>query len=698
MSTTTIRQTFWTGGQIDQINWKRTDINDYMTMAQSLINCEVGTTGLIKKRKGTKFLLTLNGEAISTSQLYEFADQYQNYYIFMSVAGAFFIYSIVNGVVAPYPAPASPLSGLPYQAADLPNIDYALTNDSLVLTHPLYPPARIYVSSYSGLPPLPTFAYQVIPINPIPPFDFGLINYSQFAVSASVTSGILTFQFTGLGGDPGFTSAWVGGLITGIGASVTSPLGSAIITDVGYSGGTVTFHAIVTNQFAPNGSLPIIGSQWLVQQPAWSSDLGYPAKCLFYQNRLWLANTPSLPATIFGSKINQPANFDAGVGLDTDAIVYTIGQTDAGGIIWMNGGKQLEIYTANFEFAAPQEQNIGLTPGTFSVRLQSSYGSTTEMKPLTYFNDSYFVTRSGNALMNYHFDGIGQTYNSSNISALSEGLIGNPINRALLRGSSSTQDNFIYFVNTNNTITTFQFAYAAKLAALTQTQFQLDSNGNPTVQILDIVSVNNIIYFLKYYPTPGQYALETFSDNVWLDGWTMNQSGTNTPLNLQSSGLVTGLSQFNGLNVDAVYQNQDFGVSMQMINGNLVPAPVMGGQAYFYNPNGLTGNITVGYMYPWYARTMYLFAGANESNYYKQITRMFIDYYHTLGLYINGTLVNYQNYADIMAGLPLQYQTGTAIIDSFRGWDRFSTIELSQNVPFDCQVTAIAYQIDAAIV
>jgi hypothetical protein len=111
--------------------------------------------------------------------------------------------------------------------------------------------------------------------------------------------------------------------------------------------------------------------------------MGYPSKVIFFQNRLWFANTKTLNNTIFGSKINAPVNFDVGVGQDTDAIIYTLGQSDSGGIVWMNGGKQLEIYTANYEFVAPQDQNTGLTPGTFSVRQQAAYGVSEKLKPIS---------------------------------------------------------------------------------------------------------------------------------------------------------------------------------------------------------------------------------------------------------------------------------------------------------------------------
>lgn len=52
-----IRQTMFSSGEVDAINYHRTDFRDYLTAAQSLLNVEVGTTGLAKKRKGTQFLI-----------------------------------------------------------------------------------------------------------------------------------------------------------------------------------------------------------------------------------------------------------------------------------------------------------------------------------------------------------------------------------------------------------------------------------------------------------------------------------------------------------------------------------------------------------------------------------------------------------------------------------------------------------------
>lgn len=696
MPTKMVRQTMFKTGEVDVVTWKRTDVEEYLTAAQSLLNAEVGTTGLAKKRKGTSLLYNATAYAQFNSRMYEFVDKFDNHYVLLSAAGAFYVFTtptsqdqvvdhlgnfVVTNLGQDVVAFSSNLNFVqtivtPYQTGDLDNIDYTQDNDVLIITNPNFPPGRIYISAYNGALP-PTFAFQYLNIYPLPAYDFNTINYNNFTVVLSVGAGnVLTFQFTGVGANPGFTTAWIGGQIIGGGATDIDPVGYAIITNVSYSaggGGTVTFTGIVQIPFQTSGYAKQ-GSQYSVRQPAWSAALGYPAKVLYFQNRLWFGNTASLNNTVFGSKINSPINFDVGTGRDTDAIVYTIGQTNSGSIQWMNGGKQMEVYCQNYEFACPQDTNTGLTPSTFSIRQQSSYGASPLLKPITYINDSYYSTKTGKAFINYHFNGIGLTYQSTNISAASSHLVKQPTNRALLRGSDTSQDNFIYFLNPgDDTLTAFQFATEYKLAALTPVVFQ------DNVQLVDIVTIDNSIYILKFYELSQQYTIEEFDETSKID--------CNFNAIMQSSGLVTGLSLLEGYTVQVVYENQDFGQYL-----------VSGGQITVNNPEGIADTVMIGLLYDVDITPMYVFSTSAGAPFFKQLTRIYVDYFESLNFYIDGKLVPYQNYADIQAGLPLIPQTDTAIIDPVDGYSRFATFSITQSSPFDLQITSIGYQIETAVI
>lgn len=698
-----IRQTSFTTGEVDQVTWKRTDINEYLTAAQSLNNAEVGTTGLARKRRGTEFMINATPYATSKSNMYEFVDKNDNYYIVMSAPGHVYVFgapttqtqviTIRNNNVVTIRGTnvVAHSEGInfvqdvvtPYLATDLDDIDYTQDNDTLILTHANYAPARIYISSYATSPP--TFAFQYLDIYPLPAYDFNTINYNNFNVTLTValTPPILTFEFTGVGADPGFNNDWIGGQIVGGGVSETSPIGYAIITAVSYSGsggGTVTFTATVQINFETDPTLYARkGSQYSIKQPAWSAKLGYPAKVVFYQNRLWLANTKALKTTVFGSRINSPINFDVATGRDTDAIIYTIGQSNSGDITWMNGGKQLEIYCENFEFACPQDANSALTPATFSIRQQSSYGASTALKPLTYINDSYYSNKTGKAIINFHFNGVGLTYIASNISAASSHLVKAPNNRALLRGTDSSQDNFIYFLNpSDDTITAFQFANEVKLAALTPITFQDD------VSLIDIVTVDNEIFILKFYDLTSTYTIERFN--------SANLTDSYRTADMESSGLVSGLDMFNGYTVQVVYLNQDFGTYL-----------VVDGEITVDNPQEIADTVFIGLLYDVEIIPMYPFADVAGAPLMKNLSRIYIDYQDSLNFFINGKLVPYQNFADIQAGLPLQPQTDTVVFSPVSGWSRNTkgvndAIVITQSSPFDLQILAIGYQIEMAVI
>jgi hypothetical protein len=692
-----IRQTSFTAGEASIETWKRTDVAEYLTAAQSLLNCEVGTTGLSKKRKGTTYYYNATDEAVMNSVMFEFIDKNGAYYIILGASGNFYVFSVpeteldvinyLDQFVVTYTGAQvvynndniNLVQAIPvdYTAADLFDLDYTQDNDTLILTSPSYPPGRIYVSNYDPL----TFSFQYLDIYPLPSYDFNNINYNGTTVTLSVSGNIITIAFAGLPAGAVYTNAWIGGEIVGGGVSEFAPIGYAIINTVSQSGNTVTFQATIQIPFMTSG-YATSGSQYAIRQPAWVNaldnpyGLGYPSKVLYFQNRLWFGNTALLPITVFGSKLNQPVSFDVGTGADTDAIIYTIGQTDTGEIEWLNGGKQLEIFTTNFEFACPQNEDVGLTPSSFSIRQQSSYGSSPILKPQTYLNDTYFVQKTGKAIINYNFTGVGLAYKSTNIAPQSQHLMKNPDSRALLRGTDVSQDNFIYLLNSiDNTITAFQFATEIKLAALTPFTF------GENVELIDIVTVNNQVYLLKYYTLTQQYTIERLDTGVFIDS-------ANTYVMIPN-GTVTELDYLNGYTVQTVFNGQDYGEYL-----------VSNGQIVVNNPEMLQGNIEIGLLYYVEMIPMYPFYSATSSPFEKTLSRVYIDYYSSLDFFINGKLVKYQNFREIQMGLPLIPKTDTAIFAPFEGYHRFDSeaIVITQSSPFDLQILSIGYEIDMAVI
>lgn len=692
-----VRQTMFSTGQVDEQVWKRTDASAlYLSAAQALTNCEVGTTGLAKKRKGTQFEYNGNGKITAQSRGYELRDKNGEHYLIISGDGEFyvldsgtersnvvddngdFVVTLDGDFVMAFDGSVGltqTISGTPYTLSELPEIDYTKDGDSLVLTHPNHPPARIYISSYATTPP--TFAYEVLDISPYPVYDFNEINYSGMTVTfANPTSTTFTVVFSGAGADQ-FTSDWIGGQIVALGTSTVNALGYGNITAVTVLTPTsVQFDGNVVAPFVAAADMPTVGSQYIIRQPAWSDDLGWPAKVAYFQNRLWFANTKLLPDTVFGSQINRPVVFDVGTGKDTDAIVYTLGIDDSGQINWLVGGKQLEIFCSNMECACPQQQDLGLTPSTFSIRQQSAYGSSTICKPVNYQNDTYFVSKTGQSLIRFRFMGVGLAYESLSKSPQAQSLMKNPSNRALLRGTETNQDNFIYFANqSDNTLTNFQFANETKLAALTPSTTELDENGNSIVDIIDIVTVDNQVFMLKYYELSDTYTVEKMVSDIKMDSYSLQT--------MDSNGLITGLDRLEGYTVQILFEGQDYGQGV-----------VSGGEVTADNPVNDAGTVQVGLVYDVTLRPMYFFSGKNNSPFYKNVSRIYVDYKDSLNFFINGALVAYQTFAEIQAGTELMPKTGTAFFDPVGGFERFATFEITQSSPFDLEILSVAYQVE----
>lgn len=458
----------------------------------------------------------------------------------------------------------------------------------MILVHNKFPPARITIKDYTK----PEFTYEVLNLYPLPAYDFGDVDYSKATITITTANQIATITVTGVQ----FDETWIGGELIGGETSDFNPIGYGIITNVVYEGSNTVFTADEIVAFKNDTTK---GTRFSIRKPAFSAALGYPSRVLYYQNRLWLANTATLPNTIFGPKINAPVNFDVGIGQDTDAIIYTLGQSDSGGIVWLNSGKQLEVYTANYEFVAPQEQDIGLTPSTFSIRQQSAYGVSDKLKPLSYLNDSYYLNKMGNAIINFRFQGIGQSYLASNISQASTHLVKNPNKAVLLRGSDTSQDNLIYFLNPDHTITAFQFSHEVNLAALTP----LSSHEQNEIQ--DIVSIDNNIYLLKNYKNSQQTVLERMDENLKIDGYEIKQ--------LPEDGVIEDLKRFEGMMVQIIFDDQDYGLYV-----------VNDGKIQVKKPEKKTGPCYVGLLYPVEIIPMYFYAGSFNADLMKQTTKIYV--------------------------------------------------------------------------
>jgi len=628
-----VRQTSFKTGEIDPLQYTRTDFSEYLTAAQSLKNMEITVTGTAQKRSGTLLSGLIENPLRGNEKIAQIRDRNNNNYLVL-ISDQFYVYDL--NITLKF------IINCPYPSTD--GLDWANDNDSLIFVHANYPPARLYFKGND-------LVYETLDIYPLPAYDFGDFDYTSLTFNISEDR-IKTSS--------PIPQSYLWGQFLAKGRSIEDLIGCGVITSIDSYGFTVDMHIPFMNG-------DFSGSQVSLRAPAFSNEQGWPTKVIYYQNRLWFAATSKLPSGIFGSKINRPVNFDVGTGKDSEAIIYCIGQEDCGKILWLNGGKQLEIYTENYEFSCQQGQDQPLTPATFNIKQQSSFGVSEKIKPVTYMNDSYYVGKQGNSILNFKYQGIGQSYLAQNVSMASQHLVKSPIKSILLRGSDSSQDNFIYFLNPDGSLTTFQYAAEVGLAALTPVFF------NENIRVLDIETINNSVYLFAKYKNNNYGILKMYRDFVLMD------SAAYVDVNSEGNMYIPYLDGVD--KVQITFENQDFG--LHTCKDKIINIPSLASKKAFV---GLNFDVEL--------KSMYFTAGPDSAPYKKFITKAFVDYYKSFDFYVNGKLVNYQFYDGIEKNTIFkEAQTGVAIIDYVGGWHKHKNLTITQKAPYNLHIISISYQI-----
>ena len=118
----------------------------------------------------------------------------------------------------------------------------------------------------------------------------------------------------------------------------------------------------------------------------WSAG-DYPGTITFFQGRMWLGGTPTMPENFWGSKSADYANFTTGSNPD-DALSFTM--ANKGMIQWMEGARNLLIGTENGEYICDSDGGT-IIPGDIGVNQQSAYGSA-HIQPIRIGNHVIYVS------------------------------------------------------------------------------------------------------------------------------------------------------------------------------------------------------------------------------------------------------------------------------------------------------------------
>ena len=385
MGRVAVELTNFTGGELSPRLDGRNDLAKYNSGCKTLENMIVYPHGSASRRSGTQFVSEVKDSTkktrlisfeFSTVQTYilEFGDQYIRFYK-------------DNGQILSGGSPYEISS--PYLEAELFDIKFAQSADTMYICHPNHAPKKLTRSGHTNW----TLVDDVIINGPFMDHNVETTTASPSHKSVGQTTTVTFSSTTGINANQGFLSTDVGRLlhITDGHLKITSVTSTTVvvgivIVDLNETGSTTDF---------------ALG--------AFSDTTGYPSCVTFFEQRLVFAGTTAQPQTIFFSKSADYENFNDnyhGTVADDDAIVYTIASNQVNAIRFLTATRTLIIGTAGGEFAADGGgTGEAITPTNILINKQSNHGAA-NVDGISLGNATLFLQRAKRKIreLAYNFD------------------------------------------------------------------------------------------------------------------------------------------------------------------------------------------------------------------------------------------------------------------------------------------------------
>lgn len=267
--------------------------------------------------------------------------------------------------------------------------------------------------------------------------------------------------------------------------------------DFAQSGDTVY---MVHPNVSPRKLVRMANNNWAISEvsfkdrPGKWSENNWPSHIAFHEQRLYYANTPSYPQTIWASRVGLYDEFtmkdSSGEVLDDMAIEYTIASDEVNGIQWLKAVDSLTCGTSGAEYrimAGSYTETI--SPTNIRILRQTSYGSM-NARVQQIGNGVVFAQRGGTRVRIFEYGYTEDQYTAQDLTIMSEHILAGRIKELDLQ---TVQDPYIWFILENGDIVGLTYEKAQKVNAWHR--HSLGGNGKA-------ISLTVI---------PGEY-----SDEVWL--------------------------------------------------------------------------------------------------------------------------------------------------------------------------------------
>ena len=411
MPRATWTQNNFNGGEWSPLAYGRSDIQKYKNALSTCLNYVPTVQGGLTRRPGTFYVANVKSSAnavrlvpfeFSTTQAYilEFGPLYVRFYT-------------NDGQLLNTGTPYEVVT--PYTAADIPDLQFAQSADTLYIAHPNYKPRKLQRAGALS------WSLNTISLLDGP---YAILNTTTTTLTPSGTTGSVTVTAsatTGINSGAGFQANDVGRSLR---FKSGSTWGWGTITAVT---STTVVTVSVTTAFASTTASSVwrLGVWYGVEGA--SATANYPRTVVFNQDRLVWAGAASYPNRIDGSNTSDYENFapsgSDGTIADSNAISFSLNSTKVDVVQWLKSDEWgLLAGTASGEWViAASTSQTAITPTNVTAKMTTAYGSAS-VPPVKMGKSTLFVQRTKRKLreMAYQFT-IG-SFQAPDISVVSEHL------------------------------------------------------------------------------------------------------------------------------------------------------------------------------------------------------------------------------------------------------------------------------------
>lgn len=385
-------KTTFTAGEVSRELLGRGDLKAYDNGALTLRNVFINPTGGVRRRYGLGFI----DEAEGNGKVIAFEFNTEQTALLVLTDGQIDVYS--SGV-------HEATIDAPWTLAQIPQIAWTQSADTLLLVHPDVAPKKLVRSGLGVWTLLDWVFFTDENIVHQPYYKFAA---SEVTLTPSGTSGSITL------------TASVG-VFTAEHENTRLRVGGKEVLITDFDSSTVVSATVIQTLGGTSATI-----DWFEQ--AFSGARGYPATIAFHQDRLVIGGSRDLPNRLWFSKSGDLFNFDLGEGLDDEAIEFAILSDQVNAIRGIFSSRHLQVFTSGAEWMVTGDP---LTPAAVQIRRQTRTGSliSRHIPPVNVDGATLYVARSGKAIHEYLYTDLEAAYTSTDLSLLSKHLIVDPVDQ-----------------------------------------------------------------------------------------------------------------------------------------------------------------------------------------------------------------------------------------------------------------------------